>query len=549
MLLFFCSFEVHCFFSLGVFALAASRKPGPLGTNGSTVDINDGTLVRNLSPLPGPTGHQPHHGLTHHRIGPGRQPQVHKGLPALREGSRDPMVRWAQLLLNQHGANPPLQPDGSFDAKTHAAVVSFQRSQSLGADGIIGMDTWARLVVTVTPAQGTARRTAPLQPAVYSSTRSDLENVADWPLTLRFEKVLGRVPSYLSPELAVQFRAMLTPANIGIVVGTLAAWAASHAFGAGEIIDVILLAVGAFFVGMGVFQAGEDIGDCLMTTLHAKEPEDLEKAAHSLAQAIVILGVVAFFTLLGKVAARFGRVGGAGSERAAAGTGTAVEEAAPKASAVEPKAAAARAGAGESAGRGEGSGAASGTVETPPKPSYASNGDWDAPRDWSYTPKQDGRIDPGAVPDTPEIIEAKNAADGRTAPPAPDGWPKLPDDVAKTFGADPQPVHLPEGTTLYRVISADKGAGGSYWSTDPVPSTEGAWRASSAVTDEFNGDGGYVQTTVPPGGANGWSGPTAPQPAAYPNMSLPGGGNQIWVPRETFIPDGPPQPTPWNGGS
>jgi hypothetical protein len=175
--------------------------------------------------------------------------------------------------------------------------------------------------------------------------------------------------------------------------------------------------------------------------------------------------------------------------------------------------------------------------------------DSSAARTWQYPAKQVGRTEPGAVSDTEALRNARQAAEARTAPATPNGWPTISDDVSKTFGADPQPVDLPAGTKLYRVIDNDASAGGSYWSTDPPPASEGTWRAGSAVKDAWNGDGGYVESTVPPGGLKAWSGPAAPQPAATPGSVLPGGQTQIWVPRGTVVPDAPPQPTPWNPGS
>jgi hypothetical protein len=46
--------------------MAGARKPGPLGRNPEVSDLNDGTLFRGLSPLPGPIGARPtatHRGL------------------------------------------------------------------------------------------------------------------------------------------------------------------------------------------------------------------------------------------------------------------------------------------------------------------------------------------------------------------------------------------------------------------------------------------------------------------------------------------------------
>ena len=367
--------------------------------------------------------------------------------------------------------------------------------------------------------------------------RSAAAPVADWSLTHRFEEVLRLAPNHMAPELAAQFRAMITPENVGIIAGTLAAWAVSHAFGAGELVDIVLLALGTVFLGMAVFKAGEDIGECVMTTLHAETQPDLDKAADYLAQAVAILGVVAFFSVVARVGAKFGRAAGAGEEDAAAASA----DTAAKPSAQPPRTRAAEE-------------QPSGPKEQPQpaggKPAYKKNGNWDAPRDWEYAPKQTLREKtPGEVDDTAALREARAAANSRTAPAAPDGWPQMPDGVAKTFGADAQPIHLPEGTKLYRVIDSDASADGAYWSLDPPPSSEGAWRGGSAVQDDWNGDGGSVETTVPEGGINVWSGPTAPQPAAAAGKVLAAGDTQIWAPKGTFVPDGPPQPTPWNVGS
>jgi Putative peptidoglycan binding domain len=312
--------------------VAAWRKPGPIGRDGDVVDINDGTLVRNLSPLPGPSGHQATEVLTHKPISLHRQHQSQRALPILQEGMKGQQVRWAQILLNQHEASdPPLKVDGIFGPKTRAAVVSFQRSKSLKYDGMIGVQTWTVLVATGEYSPISAGRPDSSAPKQSLSTQAETVSVADWPLTKRFEEVLKLAPNHMGPELAAQFRAMLTPTNISIAVGTLAVWAVSQAFGVGEIVDLILLVVGAAFIGLGIFKAGEDLGDCMMATVHAKDLPDLDRAADYLAQAVVILGVTAFFALLAKVAGKFARGGGAAGEEAGGGSSAAAGgEAAPK---------------------------------------------------------------------------------------------------------------------------------------------------------------------------------------------------------------------------
>jgi len=77
-------------------------------------------------------------------------------------GSTGEKVRTAQYLLNQHGANVPV--DGDFDATTKAAVEAFQAEHGLTADGVVGDETWPALIVTVRPgATGDAVKAAQSQ--------------------------------------------------------------------------------------------------------------------------------------------------------------------------------------------------------------------------------------------------------------------------------------------------------------------------------------------------------------------------------------------------
>lgn len=65
-------------------------------------------------------------------------------MPAtIRKGDRGDDVKRAQTLLTEHGY--PCSADGVFGSGTEAKVMQFQRDHGLGADGIVGSNTWKAL--------------------------------------------------------------------------------------------------------------------------------------------------------------------------------------------------------------------------------------------------------------------------------------------------------------------------------------------------------------------------------------------------------------------
>lgn len=67
-------------------------------------------------------------------------------MTTLKQGDKGSSVVQLQKLLNaQLKPSPKLVEDGDFGAKTKAAVVQFQRANSLTPDGIVGPLTWAKL--------------------------------------------------------------------------------------------------------------------------------------------------------------------------------------------------------------------------------------------------------------------------------------------------------------------------------------------------------------------------------------------------------------------
>ena len=110
------------------------------------------------------------------------------------------------------------------------------------------------------------------------------------------------------------------------------------------------------------------------------------------------------------------------------------------------------------------------------------------------------------------------------------GWPKIESKHAATFKKPPEPVELPEGKKIYRVIDSESNPNGPYWTTtDPRTMSEAQWRSGAAVKGEWTGDGAFVEYEVPKGGMKVWSGEAAPQMSSDGVNMLSGGGNQIWV--------------------
>ena len=67
--------------------------------------------------------------------------------PLVKVGRKGELAKTAQYLLRQHGAN--IQVDGNVGPLTDAAIKAFQTSQGLVADGVIGAQTWPKLIVQV----------------------------------------------------------------------------------------------------------------------------------------------------------------------------------------------------------------------------------------------------------------------------------------------------------------------------------------------------------------------------------------------------------------
>lgn len=246
--------------------MAAARTPGPLGTSGLPQSLDDGTLIRALSPLPGPVGTWGASAQAVGTVGPAvpipprpvRRGSGATAMPLLRQGSRGPDVERLQRLVNLHSpTSPDLQLDGVFGPVTLRALQRFQTGANLAADGVAGKDTWFHLLRSdkTTAVQPPARPVPPAPKAAPVSARGPASpppaspanlapiaapGIAEWPLGDKFAEVLRRTAPKLPGSMQQEFLALLSPASVGIIVGTLVVWAGSHAFGVGAVVDLAL---------------------------------------------------------------------------------------------------------------------------------------------------------------------------------------------------------------------------------------------------------------------------------------------------------------------
>ncbi|HHW77479.1 MAG TPA: hypothetical protein GX399_10730 [Xanthomonadaceae bacterium] len=133
--------------------------------------------------------------------------------------------------------------------------------------------------------------------------------VANWPFEKRLEETFTRTLPKLGPEARQQLAAIITPEALAIVATVLVAWVVSHAFGFGEIIDIIIVVVGAFAIGLAVFDGLDHLYDFAVQTYYTTTENDLNTAADHLAKAISILGIQAVLAVLFRGSPRTGHGG------------------------------------------------------------------------------------------------------------------------------------------------------------------------------------------------------------------------------------------------
>lgn len=210
-------------------------------------------------------------------------------------------------------ANSGLRIDAQLEASAARLAVALDefastcREYSLGINSSIAQrlreyarrtsehDLWVRRVGEqfVLADQGLAAGNGLAMATLDSGT-----SVADWSAATRIEAALERAVSKLPSALAEQLRALLTPENVAALVAILGIWAASQAFGIGEIVDLILAVGGVIMLGPEAIRAVQNLVEFTTGAVGAQDYADLDQAGEHLATAVAIVGVDGAMALL-----------------------------------------------------------------------------------------------------------------------------------------------------------------------------------------------------------------------------------------------------------
>ena len=113
-------------------------------------------------------------------------------------------------------------------------------------------------------------------------------------------EALKRSLPLLPVEARTEVAKLLEPETLALVASTIAVWAGSHLVGVGEVVDIILLALGAAFLGAAAWDAARELVTFGTTAVNAVTSPDLDRAAHSFARAVNIIGINAVMIILAR---------------------------------------------------------------------------------------------------------------------------------------------------------------------------------------------------------------------------------------------------------
>lgn len=122
--------------------------------------------------------------------------------------------------------------------------------------------------------------------------------VSKWSTHEKLSATINRSLLLLPDQLASELRAFVSPGALVIMSVVLAAWAISHFFGAGELVDLLLLITGGVMMGKAALDVANHLVEFVRLLNGANSESDLDAAARELAAAVIKGGVQVVMTIL-----------------------------------------------------------------------------------------------------------------------------------------------------------------------------------------------------------------------------------------------------------
>jgi hypothetical protein len=125
-----------------------------------------------------------------------------------------------------------------------------------------------------------------------------MAGVESLPTTEKIRLVVNRVGKYAGEDAQRLLNELLTPEMLEGIAITLGIWGVAQFFGVGEIVDILMLALGVAALGQNFVVFAKELATAITLTLNAQNDPDLDDAAQHLGHAIVEGGVEIVLALL-----------------------------------------------------------------------------------------------------------------------------------------------------------------------------------------------------------------------------------------------------------
>jgi hypothetical protein len=133
--------------------------------------------------------------------------------------------------------------------------------------------------------------------------------VVTWSAPEKLGDAMRRSLPRLASGVRAEVEKLLAPEALAVIAAVLGLWVGSHFIGIGEIIDIILLAVGVLAIGLAAFDGVGELAEFSRTAFSAGSDQDLDRASIHFANAVSILGIQAVLAVLFRGAPRTYRGG------------------------------------------------------------------------------------------------------------------------------------------------------------------------------------------------------------------------------------------------